>query len=419
MSTIQEVKDAVDKMGQTFEEGRREFDAKMKEAGDATSGEVKSLIEKAAADMNTKYADLEEKQKKLDAALNRKSFEDRPTQQKHIAYKEGQALRKWAKSHEQVAGADMVDGILGEELLAESKDLSVGDDTQAGFAVRSQLEQMIDATITESSNFRQFAQVITLSQSDRMERLVDQGGGVGATRDGEDERSTNEDTGNPTLTDSEIAAKWMRASVNVTGQLLDDASFDIVAWVNRKASDDFDTKENVEFILGRGAGRNQNEARGILTYGAGSTYGKIEQVSSGVSAGFAPDTLLELVGSLKEPYQANARFYAQRQTVFTKLFTLKDAEEQYYLVPDWREGVQFRLLGFPVHMKPNMPTAAADSLSLAFGDFGRGYTIVERSGLRLIRDDLTGYPLVKLRFARRMGGDVANFEAIKIQKLAV
>lgn len=419
MPNIQEVKEAVDKMGQTFEEGRREFDAKMKEAGDATTGEVKDLLEKATADMDAKYTDLEEKQKQLNAALNRKRFDDAPTQKKHIAHKEGQALRKWMKSHEEKAGAAMVDDILGQELLAESKDLSVGDDTQAGFAVRSQIEQMIDASVTEISPFRQFSQVITLTQSDRMERLVNQKGGVGATRDGEDERSTNEDTGNPTLTDSEIAAKWMRASVNATGQLLDDAGFDIVSWTTGEASEDFSAKEDLEVILGRGAGRNQNEARGILTYGAGTTYGTLEQIDSGVNGGFAPDTLLELVGSLKEAYHMNARFYARRQTIFTQLFTLKDAEDQYYLVPNWREGVQFRLLGFPVHMNPHMPAAATDSLSLAFGDFGRGYTIVDRAGLKLVRDDLTGYPLVKLRFARRMGGDVANFEAIKIQKLAV
>ena len=120
---------------------------------------------------------------------------------------------------------------------------------------------------------------------------------------------------------------------------------------------------------------------------------------------------------MKQPYQGGARMIAQRQTIFKDLFTLKDGEDRYYLVPDFSSGVSFRLLGTPIDMNPNMPAAGADSLSLAYANFGRAYTIVDRTGLALVRDQFTGYPLVKFRFGKRMGGDVENFEAIKIYKL--
>lgn len=420
MSELKEVKDAVEKLAKTFEQGRGEFDEKLKSAIDEQTSEVKELVEKASADMESKYVELEEKQKKLNASLARKRFENMAETKKAIAYKEGEKVREWMKDHKDNPGAqvDLVKAI-GSEVLNETKDLSVGDDTQAGYSVKPQIESMIDASVTELSVFRQNAQVITLTASDHIERLVNRKGGVGATRDGETERATNEDTGNPTLDEQKIFANFMRASVNVTQQLLDDTGFEIVSWIQSEAAEDFATREDVEFFIGRDTGRNVNEMKGILTYAAGTSYGQIEQVNSGSSGAFTTDGLLQLAGSLKEAYHSNARFYAQRATIFTNLFTLKDGEDRYYLVPNWREGVQFTLLGYPIHMAPNMPAAAANSLSLAFGNFARGYTIVDRAGLSLMRDPYTGYPVVKFRFGKRTGGDVANFEAIKIQKLAV
>jgi len=422
---LEEVKKSVETLAKTFEQGRGEFDEKLKKTVDEKTGEVQDMLKKATDDINAKYADLEEKQKKLNAALNRKKFENMAETKKAIAHKEASKVREWMKTHLETPGASVdISKCIGPDLIQESKDLSVGDDTQAGYTVRPQLEAMIDEYVEEFSVFRQNAQVISLTNSDHIERLVNRKGGVGATRDGETERATNEDTGNPTLDKQKIFANFMRASVEITQQLLDDAGFNLLSWVQMEASEDFNLREDTEFFLGRddgtvtGTARNVNEMRGILTYPAGTSYGQIEQVDSGSSGAFTTDGLLQLVGSVKEAYHGNARFYARRETIFTNLFTLKDAEDRYYLVPNWREGVQFTLLGYPIHMAPSMPAAAADSLSLAFGNFQRGYTVVDRQGLSLMRDPYTAYPVVRFRFGKRTGGDVANFEAIKIQKLA-
>lgn len=416
---LEDVKKAVDELAKTFEAGRGEFDAKVKAIVDQKAGEVQDTLKKATDDLNAKYADLDEKQKKLNASLARKRFENMADTKKAIAFKEGQKLRTWMKENSETPGANIdVNKCIGTEILNETKDLSVGDDTQAGYTVKPQIEMMIDEYVNEFSVFRQNAQVITLSSSDHIERLINRKGGVGATRDGETERATNEDTGNPTLDEQKIFANFMRASVNVTQQLLDDAGFPIVNWIQGEAAEDFALREDVEYFIGRDTGRNAKEMRGILTYPAGTSYGQIEQVNSGSAGAFTTDGILKLVGSLKEAYHTNARFFAKRETIFTNLFTLKDAEDNYYLVPNWREGVQFMLLGYPIHMAPNMPAAASASLSLAFGNFARGYTIVDRQGLQLMRDPYTAYPVVKFRFGKRTGGDVANFEAIKIQKLS-
>ena len=67
----------------------------------------------------------------------------------------------------------------------------------------------------------------------------------------------------------------------------------------------------------------------------------------------------------------------------------------------------------------DMPVVAANALAMAYGDFKKGYTIVDRIGMRVIRDEVTSKPFVKFYTIKRTGGDVVTEEAIKIQKIAV
>ena len=74
-------------------------------------------------------------------------------------------------------------------------------------------------------------------------------------------------------------------------------------------------------------------------------------------------------------------------------------------------------MGVPVYMAADMPVAAANSLSVAVGDFKSAYQIVDRRGIRILRDPFTEKPFVKFYATTRVGGDVVNFEAIKLMKL--
>jgi len=418
MNMTPEIKTALDALEKKIESGRNDHDDRIRQLGE-DAGYCKDTLENMTKDLTDQSEKIDEEIKKIKSALSRGNMDPAATDALQLK-KEAHAIRGWMKGHsgEGVSGSIPLDQLMESKELMR-KDLSVGDGPEAGFAVKPQMEQMITSTVTERSSFRQAATVITLSNSDHIERLVNKKGGVGATRDGETESAANEDTGNPSLGDQRIYANFMGASVNVTQQLLDDAAFPIASWIQEEATDDFLTREDTEWFLGRGAGRNVNEARGVLTYAAGTSYGQIEQVSSGSSGAFTTNGLLKLQGSLKFQYRQGARFYAQRSVIYTNLLTLKDGEDNHYLVPDFAEGFGFRLLGDPIDAAPAMPAAAADSLSLVYGNFARGYQIVDRSGLVLLRDPYTAYPKVKFRFRKRTGGDVGVFEAIKIQKLAV
>jgi HK97 family phage major capsid protein len=76
------------------------------------------------------------------------------------------------------------------------------------------------------------------------------------------------------------------------------------------------------------------------------------------------------------------------------------------------------LLGYPVTEIEDMPDIAADAFAVAFGDFRRGYLIVDRQGARVLRDPYTAKPYVLFYTTKRVGGGVQNFDAIKVMKFA-
>jgi HK97 family phage major capsid protein len=81
-------------------------------------------------------------------------------------------------------------------------------------------------------------------------------------------------------------------------------------------------------------------------------------------------------------------------------------------------GTPETLLGYAVTRAEDMPALATNSLSLAFGDFAQAYQIVDRQGIRVLRDPYTSKPYVKFYTTKRVGGGVVNFEAIKLMKFA-
>ena len=172
-------------------------------------------------------------------------------------------------------------------------------------------------------------------------------------------------------------------------------------------------------MVGDGVGK----PRGFLSYGNGTTLpGTIEQFPTGASGAFAAapnggDVLIDALYGLKAQYRANATWFMNRAT--TKLVRkLKDQDGAYLWSPGIAAGQPASLLGYPVAAFEDMPDPAASSLSIAVGDLRAAYQIVGRLGIRVLRDNLTNKPFVGFYSTKRTGGDVVNFEAGKIYKLA-
>lgn len=308
----------------------------------------------------------------------------------------------------------------GRLLTAEEiKTLSVGSDPDGGYTVTPDTSGRIVTKIFETSEMRQIASAMTIS-TDKLEGIEDLGE-AGAGYAGE--TSQGSDTTTPQIGKWSIPVFIIDSEPKATQSILDDSAIDIEAWLSGKVANKFARFENAEFVNGA------TKIRGLASYtmaadsGSGVTWGSIGYVATGTSGDFGAtvatqaDKLIDVMGTLKNAYLPNAR-WATNRGVITKIrkFKIAAATDAYAWQPGLAAGIPESILGFPVSRMEDMPAVAANSLSLAFGDFREAYQIVDRIGIRVLRDPFTSKPFVKFYTTKRVGGGVVNFEAIKFLK---
>ncbi|MFA5897884.1 MAG: phage major capsid protein [Hyphomicrobium sp.] len=305
------------------------------------------------------------------------------------------------------------DGLSGDEV----KTLSVGSDPDGGYFVTPDLSGRVVKKVYETSPIRQYASQMTIS-TDALEGIEDLGE-AGAGYAGE--RSQGSDTTTAQAGKWRIPVFWIDTEPKATQQLLDDASIDVEAWHADKVANKFGRFENSEFITGAA-----NKIRGFVNgytiaadAGTGVTWGTIGYLATGVSADFAAtvkgDKLIDLMGLLKGEYLTGAAWFTRR-TVITAIRKFKDGQSNYMWQPSFVAGEPETIMGYPVARCEDMPALAADSLSLAFGNLKEAYQIVDRQGIKVLRDPYTSKPYVKFYTTKRVGAGVVNFEAIKLMK---
>lgn len=395
--TMHDVKQAVDSLGRTFAEFRAVNDDALRQKADR--GTIDPVTEHKIERINDELDTLRDRLDRTHAALNRSRA---PTPAARFADE--------APDEHKTAFNDYVRKGSEANLAAfERKALSVGSDREGGYAVPAQLSANIIKTIRESSPIRAIAGIETIN-SDSLELLVDKDeAGVGWVT----ETGTRAETTAPELAKIIIPVHEMYAEPRATQKLIDDSSIDVETWLAEKVAERFARLEASAFVNGNGVG----QPRGVLTYPAGTAWGQLEQVNSGTSGAATADGLINLQGALISEYAANATWVMNR-LILRDVRKLKDSQGQYLWQPGLGENVPESLLGRPIVKASDMPTASANSLSVAFGDFKRGYQVVDRLGIRVLRDPFTAKPYVKFYTTKRVGGDVVNFDAVKIQKLA-
>lgn len=296
--------------------------------------------------------------------------------------------------------------------------LSVGSDPAGGYLVTPDVGGRIVELVYESSPIRQLASTQPIS-TDALEGQNDldeaDSGWVGET-------GSRAETSTPEVGKYRIDVHEQYANPRATQKFLDDAQVNVEAWLAKKVAAKLGRREATAFVVGTGVG----QPRGFMTYAAGtptkSAWNKIAQVNSGASGAFAStnpgDKLIDLVFGLKAAYRQNASFLMARATV-AEVRKLKDGNSNYLWQPDFASRQGGTLLGFPVGEGEDVAAIAANSLSIAFGDFKEAYQIVDHTvGIRVLRDPFTDKPYVRFYTTKRVGGDVVNFEAIRIMKFA-
>lgn len=297
----------------------------------------------------------------------------------------------------------------------EGKGLSVGSDTDGGYVVPEETERAINNAVRDISPIRAIAGVRQVSGSVYKKPFAITGpeaGWVGET-------DPRPETAGPKLAELAFPTMELYAMPAATQSLLDDAAVDIDQWIAEEVRTTFAAQEGAAFVAGDGV----KKPKGFLSYptvdNASWSWGNIGTISTGVTAGFpetAPaDKLIDLVYSVKGEYRASGHFVMNRatQSVVRKM---KDADGSYLWQPSAKPGEPASLMGFPVAESEDMPNIGPDSCAIAFGDFRRGYLIVDRVGIRVLRDPFSAKPYVLFYTTKRVGGGVQDFEAIKLLK---
>ena len=287
----------------------------------------------------------------------------------------------------------------------------------AGYVVPEQTERAIERRLMAGSPMREIATVRTIGAGVFMKPVSTAGVASGWVA----ETAARPETDPATLALLQFPSADLYANPAATQSLLDDALIDLDEWLAAEVEDAFAAQETQAFVNGDGV----NKPKGFLNYpivaDASAVWGQLGYVASGAAGAFAPtsptDRLIDLVYAPRAQYRPNGRFVMNRKTV-SAVRKFKDADGNYIWQPAQRAGETASLLGYRVTEIETMPDIAANSAAIAFGDFQRGYLIVDRAGVRVLRDPYSAKPYVLFYTTKRVGGGVQNFDAIKVMRFS-
>ncbi|MEZ5907544.1 MAG: phage major capsid protein [Hyphomicrobiaceae bacterium] len=327
----------------------------------------------------------------------------------------GAAASPLAREHKAVFEGYVRRGEAGTLRSLEQKALSVGSDPDGGYLVPEETERAINGALRDISPIRAIAGVRQVSGSVFKKPFSVNGPGTGWVG----ESAARPETQSPTLAELAFPTMELYAMPAATQALLDDGAVDIDAWIAEEVRDAFAAQEGTAFVSGDGA----NKPKGFLDYpkvaNASWSWGSIGTIATGAAGAFPAsnpsDKLIDLVYAVKAGYRANAHWVMNR-SVQAEIRKIKDADGNYIWQPAASPGTAPTLMGFPVAESEDMPDIAADSHAIAFGDFRRGYLIVDRVGIRVLRDPYSSKPYVLFYTTKRVGGGVQDFDAIKLMR---
>lgn len=300
----------------------------------------------------------------------------------------------------------------------ERKSMSISSSPDGGYLVPPGTEAEIGRLLSRASPLRQICDVRQVSGMVYKKPFSITGAGSGWVA----ENAPRPETGSPALAEMQFQTMELYAMPAATQALLDDTVVNLDQWIAQEIQTVFAEQESLAFISGNGI----SKPRGFLDYPkiaeTSWAWGNLGYVKTGLAGAFAvtagADVLTDVIYALKAGYRQNANWVMNRKTQ-AAIRKLKDSTGSYLWQPAATADGKATLFNFPIVEAEDMPDIATDSYAAAFGDFGRGYLIVDRVGVRILRDPYSSKPYVLFYTTKRVGGGVQNFEAIKLLKFGV
>lgn len=297
----------------------------------------------------------------------------------------------------------------------EAKALNIGTDADGGYAVPERLDRNILDLMEDESPMRKLCNVIKIG-GENYKKLVNL---HGAASGWVGETASRPQTDSPQLAELTPYMGEIYANPAATQTSLDDIFFDAESWLADEVATEFAQKERLAFLSGDGT----NKPKGILDYTSVTTvdgtraFGQLQHILAASTSAVTFDELITVVYALRKAQRSNAVWMTNTLTLST-LRKIKDSDGNYIWQPSVQAGQPTSLLGYSLEENEDCADMAADAVPILFGNFRRGYTIVDRMGIRTLRDPYTNKPYVHFYTTKRVGGFLADSESIKLLKNA-
>lgn len=394
--TPEQVKEAVDELGRTWKAFREEND-KLLASGKQTQKEWTEKMEQ----LNTRMDEL-------DTKLNRRpapQLSDREQATKAQQDKT-QAFLSFCRYGLEGMSAEEKALLSKDSLAPQTKALSSAQGVE--FLASSEMSNELIKGVVEFSPIRSVARVRTTSnKSVKVRKRLSTFAAQWVAKLG-----TRSETTGLAYGLEEAPVHEMYALVDVPFEDLEDSDFNLESELNMEFAEQFGVAEGKSAILGDAVG----EMEGIATHAVLQA----NSVVSGSAALLTADGLIDLFVALKDAYARNASWLLKRGSIGA-IRKLKDTQNQYLWQPGLAGALPSTIMDRPYVEAVDMPTIGANAFPVALGDFRRGYLVIDRIQMAVLRDPFTQATSGAVRFhaRKRVGGQVVNTEAIKLQKCSV
>lgn len=393
-----DVSEVANELKSSFEEFQKKNDKRI----DAIEAEKGKLAESVDT-LNGKLSDLDDLKSSLEAELAAVKRPGGGVANKDVAEHKS-AFELFVRK-----GKD--DGLA--EL--EQKAMQIGSDPDGGYAVPEELDRTIISALRDEVVMRQECNVVSVG-TPNYKRLVNMGG-TGSGWVGETEKRP--ETATPKLGPIEPVWGEIYGNPGATQTMLDDAFFNVEQFITGELAIEFAEQEEAAFTNGDGS----KKPKGLLAYGSEDKadkdrdWGKLQHLLLKKPTELTADEVMQLVYALRKPYRSGAKFMMNNSTLF-KVRTLKDSQGNYLWQPGLQLGQPSALLGYGIAENEQFADMAAGAVPLAFGNFKRCYTILDRIGIRMLRDPYTNKPFVHFYTTKRVGSMLVDSNAVKLLKAA-
>lgn len=401
-----ELKELLQKQGENFEAFKRKNDELLSAKAD---GKAVSDIQAELVKINGEFKQIGDDMKEIAKKAARPQF---------VSADGKKQLTAEQSEHKQALGQYLRKGVEGDLHELERKAMSSGSDPDGGYLIDEEMDSEINRIAATVSAMRQVANVRTIGAAAYEKLVKTRGVSGGWLAEAADSAESTENQ----YSKIQIPAHKGYAEPWVPNEMLEDALYDLEADLIAESGLTLAETEGAAFITGNGVGKPRGLAAYSTVTNASYAWGSVGYIAAGASGAFtssAPaDKIVQLQHALKAVYRPGAVFMMNDATLAT-VRQMKDGSGAYYLwQPDPLVGFGGRFLGSPVIVDDNFADISANSLSIAYGNMKRAYTIVDRRGIAIIRDNVTKKGVTKFHVSKRVGGGITNFEAVKLMKFS-